>query len=77
MTQSKNTTWSRSTRGPISSRLLSEAQEEEKKMMTIDTIEEARIRKELQDAQQSGNKERMEKAWEDYMLLWKQKGLIR
>jgi len=35
--------------------------------------EEVRIRKELQDAQQSGNKERMEKAWRDYMLLWKQR----
>jgi hypothetical protein len=62
---------------PLKMMRMSDLGEEERKMMTTKGIEEAQIRQELKDAQASGDKERMEKAWEAYMLLWKQKGLIR
>ena len=53
------------------------ANEEERDALTTKGIEEVQVRQELKDAQVSGDRERMEKAWEEYMLLWKQKGLIR
>lgn len=56
--------------------LVGQVGEEEKSLLTPSQFSEQQIEKEFFEARESGDQERLEKAWAEYKKLWKQDGIF-
>ena len=61
---------------PLKIMRVSEAGEEEKRLLTPSKLDEERIKKEFFEARDSGDSERLQKAWVEYRKPWVQDGIF-